>query len=136
MANWNQTLRIRGEQLGVSDSFVDVTITNYSLNGAVKLVEDVETNPREFTVSASDLDEWSENSTLAPRGEITDPDNDIWSLIDQLQSHIDDDALAPVEGELRELVDKLYRLTTKGQRSVGPPENAGPPENTGPPGGN
>lgn len=119
MPSWNQTLRIRGAKLGESDTYIDAVVDDYAMSGHVRLIEDTDDSPREWSVVASQLNEWNESGHLAEKGTLANPSHDIWTLIAQLESHVGDETLRPVESELAEIVDDLYAKTTQAQRQQG-----------------
>jgi len=127
MTQFNETVRIFGEELDEDDTFIDATIDGFSLDGKTRLVEDVDNNPRQWTVPATNIQDLNRKDMLVPVNELSEKNHDIWSIIEDLEAASDDGSLAAAEGELKRIVRKIFNESTRSQRSNGDPSDGDDP---------
>lgn len=102
-------IRILGSVVGVDDYFVDARIENVSLDGGVALVEDVERDPRQLTLSQDEINEWRANNEAILHRNITDPQHPLWDSLDQLYQYRDDESVQDLAATLETNAERLFQ---------------------------
>jgi len=119
MTKFNDTVRIFGDELDEADTYIDATIEGYSLDGNVKLVEDVDIDPREWVVSEASLKTLKRKDLLLGHSEMPDLNHEVWDVVGKLQGFTTDEALGAAQGEIKEMARQLFNESVKAQRSQG-----------------
>jgi hypothetical protein len=110
----NERLRVRGSALDYQDTYVDVEITGYSIDGKVQL--DAIDAPQSWEVNASRLKELRDQYDLAVLGDIVE--HPIWGTVDEIRSAASDPLHASAEAELREHARELFRTAVRAQTNA------------------
>jgi hypothetical protein len=116
MPTFNEKVRIFGDELEESDTFIDAQVSGYSLDGDVRPVEDTDINPREWTVPETNIKDWRRKNLLITHNEMTDVNHKIWSLIENLNATVGDEELVGAEAEIEKMVRELFKDSVRAQR--------------------
>jgi len=101
-------VRIFGEKLSINDCFVDVTVDSIDIDGTVQLTEDVEIDPRSWTVDLTDLDQWREDDYAIQHANATDLEHTVWSGMSEVYDSASDSDLSKYEYEIKTVVGDLF----------------------------
>jgi len=117
MPTFNEKVRIFGDELEESDTFIDAQVSGYSLDGDVRLVEDTDITPREWTVPETNIKDWRRKDLLLGHEQLPNPNHPVWETIGKLQDHTADTALGAAQSEIERMTRKLFKESAKAQRS-------------------
>jgi hypothetical protein len=116
MANFTETFRIFGDELGVSDTYVDVETVDYSLEGNEVRLED-KNNSVFHDVPQTNLEDWQRKDLLLEHGNMPNGNIGTWTTLEDLDWSVDNEPLGPTTDEVAEMVRELFKLLVIANRS-------------------